>query len=137
MQSIANELPPNSIPFIRAGRIAAPVPASGDTLIAEVDIPLGYDAALKAVVNSFTGQWRQGSGDLVFRIKTGRVWARGLGNVTVQLGSTARAWPVPGAYLVRSQNKIRYYVQNTNSVAIPPGVDRAVCRIEGWFIPRT
>jgi hypothetical protein len=134
----AMQPPEGWIPFHRSVGIATPAPVDGDVLVVDLEVPLGYDGVLRGNSHWYSGPgFVDGSGDIIWRLQTGRIYARHLGNVTVTLGRPQQTHPIRDGIWLRSTETVRYIVNVPNlSGGILIGASRIVCVLEGWFFPR-
>ena len=115
--------------------IPLPAAGSGNTLVASFKVPTGYDGVITSITNFWTGTtFVEGSGDLIWRLNIGRVWARNLGSISTTLGSLSSPCPLfRGGIRVYSQQEIGYYIDHALTSSLTGG--RIVCGVFGWFYP--
>jgi len=129
---------PGSISFNPIGTIPLPDPADPDLPILSFRVPLGYDGIILAQFHGFTGDYNQGSGDLVWRIRVDGRYLRDCGNMEVSLGSSKQLSPIAGGLQLRSDNFVEYLVAAPNTTgSLPlPGQGNVIAGLHGWFYPR-
>lgn len=121
--------------FYKPTAILCPAAISGDVLALTFQIPVGYDAVITGLVLSYTGSgFVEGSGDLIWRVKLNRRWAKDFGQIETSLGTVQT--PYPTQILVGSLSTVRVYVNAPNtSGSLNPGVDRVLVQVLGWEYP--
>lgn len=129
-------IPYQGLRLQKSAAVPMPDPASGFVPVLSFLVPAGYDLSLTSLFQFFTGAFQQGSGDLVWALQVGRIYAKNFGQTIVQLGSGENPYPIEGSIIVRSQDRVTYWVENTNAAALPPGVGNIVCGLQGWTYPR-
>lgn len=126
--------PPGSIRFNPSGVI--PLPAiAGDTLIFSFRVPIGYDGVILGQYHGATFSFSQGSGLIAWRISADRRYLKDCGNMIVSLGTNPTMSPIMGGLVIRSNNLIRYEVNNLSSGSLPNG--NILAGLGGYFWPRT
>jgi hypothetical protein len=107
-------------------------------LVVDLVVPLGYDGVIRGNAHWYSGPgFVDGSGDILWRLQVGRVYARHLGNMAVTLGRPQQTHPIRDGIWLRTLEPVRYIVNVPNlSGGILIGASRIVCVIEGWFLPR-
>lgn len=113
------------------------LPAAGDpeSTVTEMVVPVGYEGVITSVVNYWTGTgFVDGSGDLIWRIKIGPVYARDFGQILTSLGSlTSPCTLFRGGLRLRSFQRVQYRFEHDSGSALSGG--RIVCAFLGWFYP--
>ncbi len=138
--------PAGSIAFNPSGQITLPTTASGDNVIFQFIVPVGYDGI---ILGQFHGYYRtpvggvlppnffEGSGDIIWRLSANGRFLRDCGNMLVSLGSIRTQSPVAGGLQLRSQDIVRYIVNVPNtSGSLAPGQGSIVAGLHGYFWPR-
>lgn len=120
--------------FYKSVIIPCPVAVAGDVVALNFTVPVGYDSVITGIVASYLGTgFREGSGDLVFRIKLNRVFAKDFGNVVTSLGTLQT--PYPTQILAGSLSDIKLLVSAPNgSGSVLPGTPIAAT-LFGWWYP--
>jgi hypothetical protein len=131
--------PQDYIPFRRTAGIPTPLAASGDVEVLNFEVPPGYDGLIAGLFNMYTGPgFREGNGDIEWRLMVNRTYAIHLGRIMVSLGGQDQPYPVDGGIFVQSGTRVRYIVSVPNlSGGILPLASRIVCGLEGLFYART
>ncbi len=131
--------PADYIPFRKVAAIPTPLAASGDVEVLNFEVPQGYDGLIAGLFNVYTGPgFREGNGDIEWRLIINRTYAIHLGRVMVTLGSRQQCYPVDGGIFIQSGTHIRYIVNVPNlSGGILPLATQIVCGLEGLFYART
>ncbi len=130
--------PENFQPFFKTAAIPTPLPADGDVEILAFQIPNGYDGVIAGIFHGYTGPgFREGNGDLEWRLQINRTYAVQLGDVLVSMGSRNRAYLVDGGIQVQSNQWVRYIVNAPNlSGGILPVNSRIFAGVEGLYYAR-
>jgi hypothetical protein len=121
--------------FYKTSAILCPAAISGDVLALNFQIPVGYDAVISGLVLSYAGAgFVEGSGDLIWRVKLNRRWAKDFGNIQNSLGTVQT--PYPTQILAGSLSNVQVYVNAPNtSGGLQPGVIRILVQVLGWWFP--
>lgn len=136
----AEEVPPmgppyGAIDFNPAGQIALPLPGA-DTLIFSFRVPTGYDAIILGFYHSFTGTgFLEGSGDIVWRIRSDQRYLRDCGNMKVTMGSSRQLSTVQGGLQLWSNDFVEYLVNAPNTSGLL-SVGNILAGCHGYFWPR-
>jgi hypothetical protein len=138
--------PAGSIAFNPTGQIVLPTTISGDNVIFQFTVPVGYDGM---ILGQFHGYYRtpvagilppqfiQGSGDIIWRLSANGRFLRDCGNMSVSLGTIQAQSPVAGGLQLRSQDIVKYIVNVPNvSGTLAPGQGSIVAGVHGYFWPR-
>jgi hypothetical protein len=130
--------PKDFVPFRKTAAIPTPLAAAGDVEVLNFEVPPGYDGLIAGLFNMYTGPgFREGNGDIEWRLLINRTYAVHLGQVLVTLGGQNKPYPVDGGIFIQSGTHIRYIVSVPNlSGGIVPLVSRIVCGLEGLFYAR-
>ncbi len=122
--------------FFKSATIPCPFAADGDVVALSFQVPVGYDAVITGVVNTYLASgFSEGSGDLLFRIKLSRYFAKDMGNITTTLGSLQM--PYPTELRIESLREVRYIVNAPNtSGSLLPGVARILVQCWGYTCPQ-
>lgn len=130
--------PKAATPFRKTGAVPTPLAISGDVVVLDFQVPVGYDGVIAGIFNTYTGPgFLEGNGDIQWRLLINKVYAIHLGLVLVTLGSQAASYPVFGGIEVQSGTRIQYIVNVPNlSGGILPINSRIVCGLEGLFYAR-
>jgi hypothetical protein len=131
--------PQDYIPFRKVTAIPTPLAAAGDVEVLNFQVPPGYDGVIAGLFNVYTGPgFREGNGDIEWRLIVNRTYAVHLGQIMVTLGSQDTCYPVDGGIFIQSGTRIRYIVNVPNlSGGILPLASQIVCGLEGLFYART
>jgi hypothetical protein len=131
--------PKDYIPFRKTGAVPTPLPGAGDVEVLNFQVPFGYDGLIAGLFNVYTGPgFREGNGDIEWRLLTNRVYAVHLGRIMVTLGGQDSPYPVDGGIFVQSGTRVRYVVNVPNlSGGILPLQTQIVCGLEGLFYARS
>ena len=123
--------------FFRRGSIVTPVTGAIGDLVLEWVVPTGYTALIYAYYTLYTGTgFVQGSGDLVWRVRIGRAWARNMGNLLFAVGSLRNPYPVQDKIRAESGARIQVTIDVPNlSGTIQTGASRILAGLQGWLIP--
>lgn len=119
--------------------IALPVAEGVETVVISHQVPPGYDGVIVNPVNGFTGTgFQEGSGDLVFRIRLNRRFAKDYGNITTSLGSLVLPQSAQQHTIQLVSNELVQYTITLGPGALgrldPAG--RILCALIGWFYPQ-
>lgn len=137
--------PEGAIAFNPTGQLVLPTAASGDNVIFQTRVPIGYDGVILGQYHGYIPDptampvpfFVQGGGDIVWRLEAAGRCVRDCGIMKVSLGSLQNMTPVSGGLQVRSGNLIQYVVTVPNtSGALTPGVGNIVAGLHGWYWPR-
>lgn len=130
--------PQDYIPFRKTAAIPTPLAISGDVEVLNFQVPNGYDGLIAGLFHLYTGPgFREGNGDIEWRLVINRTYAIHLGAVLVTLGSRQECYPLEGGIQIQSGQRIRYIVNVPNlSGGILPLVSQIVCGLEGLFYAR-
>lgn len=130
-------MPSRALPFRERRAIPTPLSSDGDVEVLRFRVPEGFDAVVRGIYHHYTGPgFVQGSGDIEWRLRVGRVYPRFMGRMTVEMGDVDAHFPISGL-LVPSGQTVYYIVNVPNlSGGILPENSEIVCSIEGWLIPR-
>lgn len=99
-------------------------------------VPFGWDGVINRFVNGFTGQgWDEFSGNIVWRLKVGLTYQKGLGKLINTYGSmqTPILSPAAGIRLVSGQS---VQIFGNIPVGSPVNGGRVTAGIFGWIYPR-
>ncbi len=120
--------------FYKQVVIPCPIAAAGDVIALNFTVPVGYDSVITGIIASYLGTgFFEGSGDLVFRIKLNRRYAKDLGRITTSLGTLQT--PYPTQVLAGSLSNVQFIVAAPNgSGSVLPGTPIAMT-LFGWFYP--
>jgi len=101
-------------------------------------VPVGYDGVITRVINVFTGTGLvEGSGDIVWRLKIGNMYARNLGAVRFTYGSMTQPFEIPGVGLPLVSGQLVTYQVAVPAVSAIGGANPVtICSIQGWLYPR-
>jgi hypothetical protein len=132
------QAPPGSLLFRKTQAIPTPLAIAGDVPVLQFEVPTGYDGVIRGQFHRYTGPgFREGNGDLEWRVKINRVYAKHLGDVKVSIGQVGQPMPIRDGIPLSSQQRIQYIVAAPNlSGGILPVNSRIVCGLVGWFTPR-
>ena len=125
-------------PFRRIQAVATPLAIAGDVLVVTFWPPLGWDGILHGIFNRYTGPgFRDGGGDIEWRLQFGPVYAKQMGRVLVQMGQVNKFYKLNQGIPFKSHRPIHWWVYAPNgSGAILPVNSQIVCGLEGWIFPR-
>lgn len=138
--------PSGSVAFNPSGQIVLPTTVSGDNVILQFTVPVGYDGI---ILGQFHGYYKtpfagilppsfiEGSGDIVWRLSANGRFLRDCGNMLFSLGTIRSQSPVAGGLQLRSQDIVKYLVNVPNlSGNLAPGQGSIVAGLHGYFWPR-
>ncbi len=137
--------PEGAIAFNPTGQLVLPTAASGDNVIFQTRVPIGYDGVILGQYHGYIPDptampvpfFVQGGGDIVWRLEAAGRCVRDCGIMEVSIGSLQNMAPVAGGLQVRSGNLIQYIVAVPNtSGALTPGVGNIVAGLHGYYWPR-
>lgn len=125
--------------FFLTQAITTPPTISGDNVVVQFTPGPGQQAILYGLVCWYTGTgFVPGSGDIIWRLKVGRAWARNRGKILTPQGSPGGPWPVQDYFYVGEGQPITLYVNVPNSSgAIQIGGSYILCSLQGWTFPVT
>lgn len=128
--------PPQGRQYSEVNSIALPAADGLDYLVATFKVPTGYNGVVTSVVNLYTGLgFVEGSGDLTWRVRLGRRWARNFGNIQTTMGSLTSPCPLfRGGWRTTTNQVLEYYVNHSVASALAGG--RIVCGFFGWHYPQ-
>lgn len=128
--------PPQGRQFSEINSIALPAADGLDYLVASFRVPTGYEGVITSVVNLYTGAgFVEGSGDLTWRVRLGRRWARNFGQVLTTMGSLTSPCPLfRGGWRTSTNQVVEYYVNHSVLSGLAGG--RIVCGFFGWHYPQ-
>jgi hypothetical protein len=131
-------LPAQAKPFYREGGITTPAAAAGDQILCQFLVPTGYDGLLSGFFFGYSGQgFTQGSGDILFRIKTNQYYVKDLGNVPYLIGSTKYPCPMTEGKVLYSDQRVQAIVNVPNlSGMIQVGASTVFAGLFGFWWPR-
>ena len=131
-------IPPGAVPFRAVAGIVTPAPAAGNVQVVEYQMPNGYDGLLTALFHFYNGQgFKQGSGDIVWRLQLNQRFVRDLGSMPYALGSPQEPIPLTQGQIVDSISTLRYLVDVPNlSGLIQVGASTIVCGLIGFMWAR-
>jgi hypothetical protein len=136
---------PESRPVMQNGSVAIPPIPSGGTsasgIILQYTVPEGYRFRLKEVVmNAFSGDWQQGSGQLLFTLQvlysTGPRNVDFLTNVAFGLGSGQIPWPIHGRLEFDPRDVLQMNINNFG-IPAPAAADFAYGALNGFVYPNS
>ncbi len=119
--------------------IALPAVEGVETVVISHQVPPGYDGVIVNPVNTFTGSgFFEGSGDIVWRIRLNRYFAKDYGNIQTSLGSLTLPMAAQQHTIRLESNQIVQYTATLGTGALgrldPAG--RILCALNGWFYPQ-
>jgi hypothetical protein len=128
-------MPEDARQFTEINSIALPAPGAAEQTVTEMVTPTGYAGVITSVVNYWTGAgFTDGSGDLIWRIRIGPVYARDFGEILTALGSlTSPCTLFRGGLRLRTFQRVQYRFQHSALSGLAGG--RIVCGFLGWFYP--
>jgi len=128
-------MPEDARQFQIIDSIALPAPGAAESTVTEFTVPTGYEGVITSVVNYWTGAgFTDGSGDLIWRIKIGPIYARDFGEILTALGSlTSPCTLFRGGLRLRTFQRVQYRFQHSALSGLAGG--RIVCGFLGWFYP--
>jgi len=128
-------MPEDARQFQVIDSIALPNPGDPEQVVTQMIVPVGYAGVITSVVNYWTGAgFIDGSGDLVWRIKVGPVYARDFGEILTALGSlTSPCTLFRGGLRLRTFQRVQYLFSHSALSGLAGG--RIVCGFLGWFYP--
>ena len=89
---------------------ALPAVEGVDTVVLDTTIDPGMSGVVTAVLFQWTGSGLEyASGDLIWRVRIGRWFAKGLENVDLPLGNLARYFEYGGRERLYSKQRVRVY----------------------------
>ncbi len=130
--------PKDYVPFRKVSAIPTPLAISGDVEVLNFQVPHGYDGLIAGLFHLYTGPgFREGGGDIEWRLRINQTYAIHLGQVLVTLGSQAQSYLLDGGIQIQSGQRIQYIVSAPNlSGGILPLASQIVCGLEGLFYAR-
>ena len=130
-------MPAQGREFTAKNSILTPEPATLDNLVVRVRVPTGYNGILYALCLFYAGTgFVEGSGDLYYRLKVGRAWARNLGNWAYSLGVPNQPFPLSDQIWLEDGQSVELYVSAPNlSGSLQIGIARIIGVLQGWFYP--
>jgi hypothetical protein len=137
--------PEGAIAFNPTGAIPLPTVASGDNVIFQFRVPIGYDGVILGQYHGYITDptafpvpiFVEGSGDIVWRLESAGRFMRDCGLMEVSIGTLQNMSPIAGGLQVRSGDLIRYIVAAPNVTgALTAGVGNVVAGLHGYFWPR-
>ena len=137
--------PEGAIAFNPTGQLLLPTTASGDNVIFQTRVPIGYDGVILGQYHGYipdptafpVPNFVEGGGDIVWRLEAAGRCMRDCGIMKVSIGSLKNMAPVAGGLQVRSGDLIQYVVAVPNtSGALTPGVGYIVAGLHGYYWPR-
>jgi hypothetical protein len=124
--------------FQKLGSLVRPLDDGADYLVNSFLVPTGYDGVIITMTGVFTGVgFVESSGDLTWRLRIGRRYAKDYGNVQISLGDLRTPYAIHGGGIrIYSNQLVRQYI----NVAIGAGAwldpkGRIICACTGWFYP--
>lgn len=145
--ALAQVIPPfGALTFNEFKAIPLPVPAAGEVVLFTFPVPLGYDGIITGQQNGYinvgSGQFLEGSGDIVWRIAvnqdTALRYLKDCGAILFSLGQINNLQTVPGGMRLYSGNTVTLITSapNTSGSLPPPGTGQIFAGLHGWFYPR-
>ncbi len=124
--------------FFERGSIVTPTTVSGNNVVVEFRVPMGYHGVILGYYALYGGTgFVQGSGDIIWRLKIGGRWEHNFGQLLFSIGSFANPLPVQQSMWLESGQLITMYVNVPNtSGLIQIGTSRILCGLQGWFYPQ-
>ena len=118
--------------------VPTPLASAGDVLVATYLPPLGFDGILHGIFHQYTGPgFRDGGGDIEWRIQFGPAYGKGFGNILVQMGKVEKFYSLGDGIPLLSHRPLKYFVYVPNgSGGILPVNSQIVCGLQGWIFPR-
>ena len=124
--------PSDADPFNWVASIVLPAPPSVETVVLSFKVPTGYNGIILHVVNLVTQGFLEGSGAVVWSIKSGPRPLKNFGRIVTTQGSLATPWPVYGLK-IGADETIQYTITN-NSLG-GAGI-QAICVVGGYYWPQ-
>jgi hypothetical protein len=120
--------------FFTRGVVLTPYPADGDVPVVTMTVPANYVHVLLAYYTVYGGTgFVQGSGDIIWRLRTGNQWAKGMGSMPFALGGLANPFTIEQYIVVRGGQTITMYVNVPNlSGNVQSGSAYVLCGLQGW-----
>jgi hypothetical protein len=131
-------MPPQGRRFQYINTIPRP-PVGVETEVLKFRVALGWNGVIRGVVNNFIGAgFKEGSGDLVWRIQLNLRYARDYGNIKTSLGDLTGPYDMnAGGILIKSGEDVRYLVtMNAAGAAHLDPAGRVLASLYGWTYPR-
>lgn len=124
--------------FQRVQAIPLPADDGTDNAVITWRVPPGWNGMLVAHAHQFTGAgFREGSGDLTWRVQRDYGYFRDLGAMTESIGDPSVPYQLEGAgYRIHSNQTLTYVVNvavGAAAVLDPNGL--IVCFLAGWIYP--
>lgn len=137
--------PGGSIAFNPSGQLILPSTVSGDNVIFQFSVPVGYDGILLGQFHQYYQDpvggltpppFIEGSGDIVWRISATGRFVKDCGAMVVSLGSYRSQSPIAGGIQLRSQDLVQYIVNVPNVTGgLSPGQGQIAAGVHGYFWP--
>jgi hypothetical protein len=126
---------PQGVAFDPTAVIVTPTVADGEQDVLSLTIPLGFDAIVNGIANTYIGGVNPDSTQsLIWRIRIDKRYVPNYSTITTQLGTTAVARPIAGIF-VGSGQTITYSVKNVDPALPTPGT-YIFCSFSGHWWPR-
>ncbi|MEO0248085.1 MAG: hypothetical protein ABIN58_00810 [candidate division WOR-3 bacterium] len=121
--------------FLKQGAIVTPAPAAGEVTIVEFEVPEGYRGVISGYYWTYTGTgFAEDSGDIIWRLRVGLSYPKGMGNIRTQIGSPATPFTPHSLIPLRSRQRVRLSViVPNNSGLIQVGTSNILGGLSGWF----
>ena len=123
--------------FFVTRSIVTPAPGA-DNVVLQFRPGPGQQGIVYGIVFWYTGTgFVPGSGDIIWRLQAGRVWARNFGSVSVPLGAPGGPWPIQDYIPIRPGQTFTISVNVPNlSGLIQVGASQILCSLQGWTWPQ-
>jgi hypothetical protein len=131
-------IPGLGLEFFASASVLTPAPGAGNVQVLTWTPGPGQHGMIYGIVFWYTGTgFVPGSGDIFWRLKVGRAWAQGLGNVSVPLGAPGAPWGIQDYIPVEQGQTAQVIVQVPNlSGNIQVGTSRILAQLLGWTYPQ-
>jgi hypothetical protein len=119
--------------FVR-NAVLTPSPALGDVPVVTMTVPANYVYVILAYYTVYGGTgFVQGSGDIIWRLRTGNQWAKGMGSMPFALGGLANPFTIEQYIVVRGGQTVTMYVNVPNlSGNVQVNTSYVLCGLQGW-----
>lgn len=131
------DMPLGAQEFRLSQTIVTPATALGDVAVINVVQPHTYNAVIHGICCYYTGTgFVEGGGDLVWRLRVGRGWARDFNAIKTQLGLPNLPLELTDYIPILAGQRILFTVSVPNlSGLIQIGSSNIVCTLSGWVYP--
>lgn len=125
--------PPGSQSFYPESSISIPAVGAGNVPVLSFIVPIGYDGAINAINNNFTGGgFVNGSGDLIWQILIDGRAVRNYDAILTERGLPGQAVDISPIQIFSGQ-LVEYVINHANNTLLANGY--IICAVKGFNYP--